>query len=118
MSVTFGSYTLANPKADGGSGMESVPVGVAMRSANGTWHADYVISKKQSLLDWEDLTQAERNSCWSAYAAYLATSATFTLPNAESFTAYTNFGSWRESHRYDLKAKIWLYNVSFGVVEA
>jgi hypothetical protein len=103
------------PKADDPFGMEYIPFGAALRTANASYRVQLTGAKWRVRVNFEGLTRAERDTTFAAYTSALATAQTYTMPDGTSMSIMTGLNSWSESHAYDRWREVWYYNCSFTV---
>lgn len=116
--MTLGGNSLPLPAAEGGIGLEYMPLGSVGRSASGRLSVDHVTSKWRARLRWEGLSKAERDSLWGYFGTYVATAATLILPDGESIEVMTALGSWTETASYSpWDADLTVYEIQFTVEE-
>lgn len=112
---TLGGTTLPMPKADEPFGMEYMPFGVALRTADCSYHVQLVGAKWRVRVNFEGLSAAELATVFGAFRAALATAATYVMPDGTTLSVMTGLSSWAQSLYYDRWNEIWYYNCSFTV---
>jgi hypothetical protein len=112
---SLGTANLPMPKADDPFGMEYMPFGVALRTANATYRVQLTGAKWRVRVNFEGLTKAERDTTFAAFQSALATAQTYVMPEGTSISVMTGLNSWQESHAYDPHDGVWYYNCSFTV---
>ena len=112
---SLGTANLPMPKADDPFGMEYMPFGVALRTADAAYHVQLAGAKWRIRVNFEGLTKAERDTTFASYSSALATAQTYVMPDGTSISVMTGLNSWQENHNYDPHNLIWYYNCSFTV---